>query len=98
MGVEIVCNTKIGKDKSIEDLKNDGFKAFFIGAGIQSPKMLDIPGTDLDGVTNAVEYLGAAKPSGGNIDPGKKVVVIWRRRRCPWTALLHPVFLVQKKQ
>ena len=76
MGVEIVCNTKIGKDKSIEDLKNEGFKAFFIGAGIQSPKMLDIPGTDLDGVTNAVEYLGAAKPSGGNIDPGKKVVVI----------------------
>ena len=76
MGVDIVCNTKIGKDKSIEDLKNDGYKAFFIGAGIQSPKMLDIPGTDLEGVTNAVEYLGKAKPSGGDIDPGKKVVVI----------------------
>ncbi len=76
LGVKIVCNTKIGKDKNIADLKADGFKAFFIGAGIQAPKMLDVPGTDLDGVTNAVEYLGSAKPSGGDIDPGKKVVVI----------------------
>ena len=76
MGVDIVCNTKIGKDKSIDELKSEGYKAFFIGAGIQSPKMLDIPGTDLDGVTNAVEYLGSAKPSNGDIDPGKKVVVI----------------------
>lgn len=76
LGVKIVCNTKIGKDKSIEDLKAEGFKAFFIGAGIQAPKMLDIPGTDLDGVTTAVEYLGTAKPSDGDVDPGKKVVVI----------------------
>ncbi|HAK45124.1 MAG TPA: dihydropyrimidine dehydrogenase [Spirochaeta sp.] len=76
LGVDIVCNTKIGKDKSIEDLKNDGYKAFFIGAGIQAPKMLNIPGTDLDGVTNAVEYLGSAKPSNGKIEPGSKVVVI----------------------
>ena len=76
LGVEIVCNTKIGKDKTIEDLKADGFKAFFIGAGIQAPKMLNIPGTDLEGVTNAVEYLGTAKPSNGDMDPGKKVVVI----------------------
>ncbi len=76
LGVKIVCNTKVGKDKSIDDLKADGFKAFFIGAGIQSPKMLEVPGLDLDGVTTAVDYLGSAKPSGGNIDPGKKVVVI----------------------
>ena len=76
MGVKIECNTKIGKDKSIEDLKAEGFKAFFIGAGIQAPKMLDIPGVDLDGVTTAVEYLGTAKPSEGDIEPGKKVVVI----------------------
>ena len=76
LGVEIVLNTKIGKDKSIEDLKAEGFKAFFVGAGIQAPKLLNIPGVELDGVTNAVEYLGAAKPSDGDIDPGKKVVVI----------------------
>lgn len=76
LGVDIVCNTKIGRDKSIEDLKAEGFKAFFVGAGIQAPKILDIPGTDLDGVTNAVEYLGAAKPSNGDINPGSHVVVI----------------------
>ncbi|MBI9106951.1 MAG: NAD(P)-dependent oxidoreductase [Spirochaetales bacterium] len=76
LGVEIVLNTKIGKDKTIKDLKAEGYKAFFIGAGIQAPKILDIPGTDLDGVTNAVEYLGSAKPSNGDIEPGSKVVVI----------------------
>ncbi len=76
LGVEIICNTKIGKDKTIDQLKADGYKAFFIGAGIQAPKSLDIPGVELDGVTNAVEYLGAAKPSGGDIEPGNKVVVL----------------------
>ncbi|MDC7227072.1 MAG: NAD(P)-dependent oxidoreductase [Spirochaetales bacterium] len=76
LGVKIECNTKIGKDKTIDALKAEGFKAFFVGAGIQAAKMLDVPGVDLDGVTNAVEYLGAAKPSNGDIDPGNKVVVI----------------------
>ena len=38
--------------------------------------IVDVPGKDLKGVTNAVDYLAAAKPTDGNMDPGKKVVVI----------------------
>lgn len=76
LGVDIICNTKIGVDKTISELEKEGFKAFFVGAGIQAAKMLNVPGKDLDGVTNAVEYLGKAKPSKGNMEPGKKVVVI----------------------
>jgi len=76
LGVEFVMNTKVGKDVTLDELKARGFKAFFLGIGNQDPIMLDIPGADLAGVTNAVDYLAAAKPSDGNVDPGKKVVVL----------------------
>ena len=76
LGVEIKLNTKVGKDVTLEDLKKEGYKAFFVGVGNQAPMIVDVPGKDLDGVTNAVDYLAAAKPTDGNMDPGKKVVVI----------------------
>ncbi len=76
LGVEFVMNTKIGRDLNLSDLKVKGYKAFFLGIGNQAPILLDIPGSDLSGVTNAVDYLASAKSSEGNIKPGKKVVVI----------------------
>ncbi len=76
LGVKIECNVKIGKDKSIEELQAEGFKAFFVASGNQASTVLDVPGVDLDGVLTAVEYLGTAKPAKGNMDPGKMVVVI----------------------
>lgn len=76
LGVEIKLNTKVGKDVTVDSLKAEGYKAFFVGVGNQAPIILDVPGKDLEGVTNAVDYLAAAKPNEGKMDPGKKVVVI----------------------
>lgn len=76
LGVEFVQNTRVGKDVSIDDLRNQGFKAFMIGAGMQAGKTLDIPGTDLDGVVTAVDYLAEARMKEGNTDAGSNVVVI----------------------
>jgi len=76
LGVEFKFNTKVGKEVTIDGLRADGFKAFFIGAGLWAPKMVEIPGLELDGVTNAVDFLAAARSSNGSCEVGKNVIVI----------------------
>lgn len=57
-GVKFVPNTYIGKNKTIDDLFNNGFEALFIGVGseIDAP-MENTPGTDLPGVYQATDFL-----------------------------------------
>ncbi len=76
LGVEFIFNTKVGKDVTVEDLKKEGFKAFFIGMGLWEPKMIDVPGIHLDGVTNAVNFLEKARSSEGKVNIGENVLVI----------------------
>ena len=57
-GVKFIPNTYIGKDKTIDELFNEGFEAVFIGVGseIDAP-MENTPGTDLSGVYQATDFL-----------------------------------------
>lgn len=57
-GVKFVPNTYIGRDKTIDQLFAEGFEAVFIGVGSEvDAKMEDTPGTDLDGVYEATDFL-----------------------------------------
>ncbi|SES87282.1 dihydropyrimidine dehydrogenase (NAD+) subunit PreT [Natronincola peptidivorans] len=76
LGVSFAFNCKVGKDVTVEALKEEGYEAFFVGVGMQLPKLLDVPGKDLQGVTNAVEFLGSAKPNQGDVEVGERVIVI----------------------
>lgn len=76
LGVKFVFDTKVGEDITVEELKKAGFKAIFVGAGLWEAKVPEIPGKDLKGVTNAVEFLKAARESKGTFNPGNSVVVI----------------------
>lgn len=60
LGVNLEYNRIIGKTLTIEDLKEMGFKAFFIGAGAGLPSMRKIPGINLNGVLTANEFLTRA--------------------------------------
>jgi glutamate synthase (NADPH/NADH) small chain len=83
MGVEFIKNFIVGKTLSINELAEEGFKAFFIGSGAGLPNFMNIPGENFNGVLSSNEYLtrvnlmGAAKT---NFDTpvyhGKKVAVI----------------------
>ena len=75
LGVNFIFNTAIGKDITLEQLKEE-YAAIFIGAGLWFAKLPEIPGTDLDGVYPAAEFLKAARKSEGTFDPGKRVIVI----------------------
>ncbi len=57
LGVKVEYNKIIGKTLTIEDLKEMGFKAFFIGVGAGLPSMRKIPGMNLNSVLTANEFL-----------------------------------------
>ncbi len=57
LGVNIQTNTLIGRSFTIEQLKEQGFEAVFIGSGAGLPKFMDIPGENFKGVYSANEYL-----------------------------------------
>jgi glutamate synthase (NADPH/NADH) small chain len=55
-GVEIVCNTVIGRTYTLQELR-DRFDAVFIANGAGLPVFMDVPGENLKGVYSANEYL-----------------------------------------
>lgn len=57
LGVEIKTNMVIGKILTLEELKNEGFDAIFIGSGAGLPSFMGIPGENLNGVYSSNEFL-----------------------------------------
>jgi glutamate synthase (NADPH) small chain len=57
LGVEIKYNFIIGKIKYIDDLRKEGYKAFYIASGAGLPSFLNINGENLNGVYSANEFL-----------------------------------------
>ena len=57
MGVEFHTNVVVGKSITVKQLKDDGFDAIVIGSGAGLPKMMGIPGENLNGVFSANEFL-----------------------------------------
>jgi heterodisulfide reductase subunit A len=75
LGVEIKTGIAFGKDCTLESLQNEGYKAFFISIGTQRGMKLNIPGEELTGVTDAVDFLGAIA-RGETPEVGEQVAVI----------------------
>jgi glutamate synthase (NADPH/NADH) small chain len=82
-GVHFQTDTIIGKTITIEELKEAGFKGFFVGSGAGLPNFMGIPGENLINVMSSNEYLtrvnlmDAANPETDTpINIGKKVIVV----------------------
>jgi 2-oxoacid:acceptor oxidoreductase delta subunit (pyruvate/2-ketoisovalerate family) len=75
LGVEIKTGVEFGKDITIESLKKDGYKAIFFAIGTQLGMKLNVPGEELEGVINAVDFLRAIA-LGKKIAVGERVAVI----------------------
>ncbi len=57
MGVEIRCGTEIGKDITIQQLREQGYKAFYVAIGLQGARSAGIPGEDAAGVESGISFL-----------------------------------------
>jgi formate dehydrogenase beta subunit len=75
LGVELRTGVRLGGEISLKDLRDQGFAATFLGVGAMRSRDLRIPGTELDGVLRAVEFLINAN-LGYQVELGERVVVI----------------------
>ncbi len=75
LGVKFKTGVEIGKDITIAQLRNEGFKAFFMGIGSHECKVLGIEGEDFEGVYPGVEFLREVN-LGNRISLGDRVAVI----------------------
>ena len=75
MGVKIKTDIEIGKDTTIAQLREAGFKAFFTAIGTQECLQLGIEGEDLDGVYAGLDYLRQIN-RGESVTLGKNVAVV----------------------
>jgi NADPH-dependent glutamate synthase beta subunit-like oxidoreductase len=74
-GIAMKTNQKLGVDFEIEQLKNDGFEAVFIGVGAQLSRKIELEGSELPEVHWGVEFL-AAVAEGAKVPVKDRVVVI----------------------
>lgn len=71
MGVEFRCSTEVGRDVTLAQLREEGFKAFYVAVGLQKAAKLGIPGEELCGVESGLDFLrrvnkGEAVPLAGD--------------------------------
>lgn len=57
MGVEFRCNTEIGRDITIQQLREEGYKAFYLAIGLQGGRNAGVDGEESAGVESAVSFL-----------------------------------------
>lgn len=75
MGVTMKTGVEVGKNKTIPQLRKEGFKVFFIAIGAQESLRLGIEGEDMEGVYRGLDYLRQVN-LGKRLKLGKKVAVI----------------------
>ncbi len=75
LGVELKLNTALGKDITVDSLLAEGYDSVFLGLGAHKGISLGIPGEDLDGVRQGVDFLRELNLT-GKTQVGKKVAII----------------------
>ena len=75
MGVHFRMNTEVGKDVTIEQLRAEGYKAFYAAIGAQKSSAIGVPGEELEGVYGGVDFLREVN-LGNKPSLGKKCAVI----------------------
>ena len=74
IGVEIRTGVEVGKDVTIAQLREEGYKGFYVAIGCQGGRLPGIPGETLKGTTTAIDFLRDANCGKAKVK-GKVVVV-----------------------
>ena len=75
MGVEIRCGVEVGRDITIDQLREQGYKGFYVAIGCQKGRKPGIENEDAEGVYTAVDFLKKAGAEEGFAFEGDVVVV-----------------------
>lgn len=75
LGVQFKTGVEVGKDVTLDELRKEGFKAFYMAIGASKGTKVGCPGDDLDGVFTGIDFLREVN-LGGKPAIGKNVAVI----------------------
>ncbi len=75
IGVSFVTGVEVGVDVTIEELREDGFKAFYVAIGAQKGRKIAVEGEDAENVIAGVDFLRESSLNTFNKSLGKTVVI-----------------------
>ena len=75
LGVEFRCGVEVGRDVTIPELREQGYKGFYVAIGLQSGGRLGVPGEDAEGVKAGIELMREVNLEGKKSLSGRVVVI-----------------------
>lgn len=75
LGVEIRCGVEVGKDITLAQLREQGYKAFYVAIGCQGGRKAGVPGEDAEGIQTAVSLLRTVGGDEAHKMTGQTVVI-----------------------
>lgn len=75
LGVEIKTGIEVGKDITLDELRKQGYKGFYVAIGAQGARKLVVSGEDAKGVVSGIDFLKEVNKD-NSITLPKKVVVV----------------------
>jgi NADH-quinone oxidoreductase subunit F len=75
MGVDIECGKKLGRDFLVQDLKDEGYEAFYISIGSPVGMEMKIPECDAKNIVKSLDFLTTYNLR-GSVPVGKRVVIV----------------------
>ena len=75
LGVEFHCGVEVGRDVTIPELREQGYKGFYVAVGLQSGGKLGVPGEDAEGVKAGIELMREVNLEGKKSLSGRVVVI-----------------------
>ena len=75
LGVEFHCGVEVGRDVTISELREQGYKGFYVAIGLQSGGRLGVPGEDAEGVKAGIELMREVNLEGKKSLSGRVVVI-----------------------
>lgn len=76
LGVEIKCNVEVGRDLSLQDLRDEGYSAIYLAIGTQGSLLPGIENETAQGTTTALSFLRDVYSDTASGIEGKDVVVV----------------------
>ena len=75
MGVEFKCGVEVGRDITLAELREQGYKGFYLAIGAQKSAPIGVKGEELEGVFGGVDFLREVN-LGGKPAIGKRCAVV----------------------
>ncbi len=75
LGVEFRTGVEVGRDVTLQQLRDEGYRAFYLAVGLQGTRALGIPGEDAEGVVSGLEFSKRVN-RGEDVKLAGRVVVI----------------------